>query len=167
MATKGDISGLDVLMYGGKPLLPLVDSFSRVRKSGIVQSDVQGGLTRQRKKLYNQPYLATVVYRLDTVEKQDFIKVFFERNEGKKFIATLAADRPIHEPYVVQVVSDWEDVFASAVDGDVSLTLEVVSVRNPELDNLLFEMYQFYGDDYVDMLNGFEYYVKAMPKDTP
>ncbi len=81
MATKGDVSGLDVLMYGGVRMVPLVDSFSRVRRSGVVASDTQGGMTRQRKKFHNQPYLAEVTYRLETPGMQDFIKVFFERNQ--------------------------------------------------------------------------------------
>lgn len=162
MATKGDISGLDVLLFGDVPMVPLVDSFTRVRRSGVVQSDTQGGLTRQRKKFYNQPYTASVTYRLETVEQQDFIKIFFERNEGKKFIAYLSADRPITEPYVVQVVSDWSDPFASGVDGDTTVTLEIVSVRDSELDDILFPIYQQYGADYIDMIDGFEYYVKAM-----
>ena len=163
MATKGDISGLDVLMYGGVPLVPLVDSFTRVRKTGVVASDTQGGLTRQRKKFYNQPYLAEVTYRLETVGMQDFIKVFFERNEGKKFIAHLSADRPITEPYVVQVVGDWGDAYASAVDGDVTFTLEIQSVRDQDLDDYLFFMYQAYGDDFVPYMDGLKYIVKAMP----
>ena len=54
MATKGDISDLDVLMYGGVPLKPLRDSFTRRRTSGVTQSEMEGGLTRQRKKFYNQ-----------------------------------------------------------------------------------------------------------------
>jgi len=166
MATKGDISGLDHLIFGGSPMLPLVDSFTRVRKTGIVQSDVQGGLTRQRKKFYNQPYLADVTYRLETTQQQDFMKIFFDRNEGKKFIAYLSADRPITEPYVVQVVSDWGDAYASAVDGDVTLTLEIVSVRrDEELDEYLFLMYQALGSDFVPYMDGLKYVVKAMPEE--
>lgn len=163
MATKGDISGLDVFLYGGAPLIPLVDSFSRVKKQGTITSDVQGGLTRQRKKFYNQPYLAEVTYRLETVGMQDFIKLFFERNEGKKFIAHLSADRPITEPYVVQVVGDWNDPFASAVDGDTTFTLEIQSVRDQALDDYLFYMYQGLGDDFVAYMDGLKYIVKAMP----
>jgi len=165
MATKGDISGLDVFMYGGVPLLPLVDSFTRVKKVGTITSDVQGGLTRQRKKFYNQPYLAEVTYRLETVGMQDFIKVFFERNEGKKFVAYLSADRPITEPYVVQVVGGWQDPFASAVDGDTTFTLEIQSVRDQDLDDYLFELYQEYGDDFIEYFDGLKYIVKAMPEE--
>lgn len=163
MATKGDISTLDVLQYGGVPLVPLVGSFNRFRKSGVIRSDVQGGLTRQRKKFYNQPYLADVTYRLDSPSMQDYIKIFFEENEGKKFIAYLTADRPIVEPYVVQVVSDWTDSYASAVDGDTTFTLEIQSVRCPELDEYLKCMYQTLGDDLCAYMEGLKYIVKAMP----
>jgi len=165
MATKGDISGLDELIFGGEPLIPLVDSFSRRRKTGIVQSNVEGGLTRQRKKFYNQPYLADVTYRLETEQAQDFIKLFFERNEGKRFVAHLRADRPILEPYVVQVVSDWNDSYASAVDGDLVVTLEIVSVRNTALDDYLFVMYQALGSDFYDYNLGLKYIVEAMPEE--
>jgi hypothetical protein len=165
MATKGDISGLDVFMYGGVPLVPLVDSFTRVRKVGTITSDTQGGLSRQRKKFYNQPYLADVTYRLENVYMQDFMKVFFERNEGKKFVAYLSADRPITEPYVVQVVGEWSDPFSSAVDGDVTFTLEIQSVRDQDLDDYLFLMYQQYGDDFTEYWDGLKYIVKAMPEE--
>jgi hypothetical protein len=96
---------------------------------------------------------------------QDFIKVFFERNEGKKFVAYLSADRPITEPYVVQVVGGWQDPFASAVDGDTTFTLEIQSVRDQDLDDYLFLMYQQYGDDFPDYMDGLKYIVKAMPEE--
>ncbi len=163
MATKGDISDLDELIYGGEPLIPLLSGFSRRRTSGIVQSDVRGGLTRQRKKFYNQAYTAEATYRLDTPGMQDFIKSFFERNEGSRFVAYLRADRPILEPYVVQVISDWEDDYASALDATMTVTLEIVSVREPGLDDLIFPMYKELGDDMYDVLIGLGGIVKAIP----
>ena len=163
MATKGDISDLDEFKFGGEPILPLLNGFSRHRVSGVVQSDTNGGLTRQNKKFYNQPYLADVSYDLPTPVMQDFIKVFFERNEGKKFVAWLRADRPLLEPYVVQVVSDWNDDYASAIDGTTSFTLEIASVRDTALDDLLFELYQSYGEDYMSYLDAFRPIVEAMP----
>lgn len=164
MATKGDISDLDEFIFGGEPILPLLNGFSRVRVSGVVQSDVEGGLTRQRKKFYNQPYQANVSYDLATPAMQDFIKMFFERNEGKKFVAWLRADRPILEPYVVQVVSDWEDVYASAIDGTLSVTMEIVSVRDTALDDVVFPLYQLYGNDFQTYLDAFKPIVQAMPE---
>ena len=147
MATKGDISTLDVLMFGGKPLVPLVSGFSRRRTSGVVNSDVAGGRTRQRKKFYGNAYTAQATFRLRTPQMQDFIKTFFERNEGKSFICNLSADRPIVEPYVVRVLGDWEDAYVSAIDADLTVTLEIDSVRCPELDDLLFTLYQCRGND--------------------
>lgn len=163
MAVKGDVSDLDEFVFGGEPIVPMVGSFSRRRRSGVVRSDTQGGLTRQRKKYYGQTYLADVNYYLDTPAMQDYIKTFFERNEGKRFVAHLTADRPIVEPYVVQVVSDWEDTYASAVDGLLTVTLEIVSVRCPELDDFLFTQYQCNGDDTCDVLTGIIDLVEGAP----
>lgn len=163
MATKGDISDLDELKFGGEYLVPLLNGFSRRRTSGIVQSDVRGGQTRQRKKFYNQSYTADATYRLDTPAHQDFIKVFFERNEGKQFVAYLRADRPILEPYVVQVVSNWEDDYVSAADATMTVTLEIFSARCVELDDFIFPMYQELGVDLYDVLIGFGSIVGAMP----
>lgn len=33
MATKGDISDLEPLVYGGQPVVPLVEGFTRTRQS--------------------------------------------------------------------------------------------------------------------------------------
>ena len=98
MATKGNVSDLDVLIYGGKPLVPLVSGFNRHRKSGVVRSNVSGGTTRQRKKYFNMPHVASVTFYLGSASAQDFIQSFINRNEGKKFICYLSADRPIVEP---------------------------------------------------------------------
>lgn len=152
MATKGDISTLDVLMYGGKPMIPLVSGFSRYRRSGIIQSEVQGGRTRQRKKFYGNAYVAEATFYLRSPQQQDFIKIFFERNEGKTFICNLSADRPIVEPYTVRVISDWQDSYVSAKDGQLTVTLEIDSVRCPELDEFLNAMYTCRGDDLYSIL---------------
>ena len=166
MATKGDISDLDEFIYGGEPIVPQLNGFSRRRKSGVVSSNTSGGLTRQRKKFYNQPYLVDCTYYLHSPSMQDFIKIFFERNEGKKFVAWLRADRAVLDSHVVQVVSDWEDSYASAVDGMLSVTLEVVSVRDAWLDDTLFDLYQLSGDDVINTTEGMEEIVRAMPEDS-
>lgn len=165
MATKGDVSDLDEFIYGGEPVRPMLSGFARRRVSGISQSSAGGGLTRQRKKFYNQPYTVDATYRLDTVQMQDYVKIFFERNEGKRFIAYLRADRPLEDAYVVQVVSDWEDAYASAVDGTMTVTLEVVSCRDRELDAALFPLYQAGGDDVGEYVDGFRQIVLAIPEE--
>lgn len=144
---KGDVSDLDVLTFGGKPMIPLVSGFSRKRRSGVVTNSVQAGLTRQRKKFYGNVYEAQATFYLPTQAAQDFIKTFFARNEGKRFICNLSADRPIVEPYVVQVIGDWEDANVTSLDAMLNVTLEIVSVRCPGLDDFLFTMYQCQGDD--------------------
>ena len=163
MATKGDISDLDVLKFGGKNMIPVVSGFSRVRVSGIVQSDVSGGTTVQRKKYYNMPYVCGASFYLDDEFMQDFIKTFFSRNEGKYFICYMKADRPIIEPYVVQVISEWEDSYVSAVDGSLTVTLEVVSVRDLDLDDFLYNVYSEVGSDLYNWLLGYKSIVNAIP----
>lgn len=165
MATKGDISDLDVLWFGGKPMVPVVSGFSRVRRSGVVQSQAAGGATRQRKKFYGTVYEARVKFYLGTPAQQAYIKQFFERNEGKRFICHLSADRPVVEPYVVQVISEWEDSYVSAVDAELSATIEIFSVRtDPCLDDFLYEMYGCLGDDLYCVLTGItEIVTRKMP----
>ncbi len=161
MGTKGDISTLDVLSYGGKPIVPLVESYSGSRQSGLIQSDVSGGASRQRKKFYNTTYLYSAMFYLETPQQQDFIKMFFNDNEGKKFICHLAADRPIVEPYVVQVVSDWNDSERNAIDGKLSVTIEVFSVRDACLDNLVKGLYSCIGDETAPMVRGISQLAKV------
>lgn len=165
MATKGDVSNLDTLTFGGENMIPLVSGFSRYRKSGTVSSDVDGGATRQRKKYFNQPHVASATFFLETAQEQDFIQLFFERNEGKYFICHLSADRPIVEPYVVQVISDWGNDRVSMVDGTLTVTFEILSARDAVLDEFLWEMYQSIGNDLNGMLLGFKSFVKAMPEE--
>ena len=156
MAVKGDITGLDVLAFGQKPLVPLNSGFSRTRESGVARSSSPGGASRQRKKYYGTVHVVNVTFRLDTPAKQDFIQKFINRNEGKRFICYLAADRPVVEPYVVQAVSDWSHEDVSAIDSDVTVQLEVYSTSEPCLDAYLYTMYQCYGDDLcraVDLIN--------------
>lgn len=165
MATKGDVSNLDTLLFGGEPMIPLVSGFSRYRRNGVIQSDVQGGSTRQRKKFFNNPHIASATFWLETPAQQDYIQLFFERNEGKYFICHLAADRPLIEPYVVQVVSDWENDYVSAKDGTLTVTLEIVSARDEALDEFLFPMYEAIGSDLYDVLICFKKIVLAMPEE--
>lgn len=160
---KGDVTGLDTLQYGGKPMIPLTSGFSRSRRSGIRQNEVVAGVTRQRKKFYGNAYVAEATFYLNTPQQQDFLKLFFERNEGKTFICHLSADRPIVEPYTVRVISDWEDSSVSAVNGTLTVTLEIDSVRCPELDNFLWTMYNCRGDDTYGILSGITRMTRLLP----
>lgn len=164
MATKGDITGLDVLAFGQKPMVPLISGFGRTRSSGVVRSSSPGGATRQTKKYYGNVHVVTATFRLDTPSKQDFIQRFINRNEGKKFICYLAADRPLVEPYVVQAVSDWSHDDVSAIYGDVNIQLEVFSTVDKCLDDLLYEMYQCYGDDLCEVVNLFGTLLDGWPE---
>lgn len=163
MATKGDISTLDELKFGGEYFIPLLSSFSGSRNSGLIQTSAQGGASRQRKKYYGTTYSYEAKFFLDNQAMQDYFKIFFERNEGKKFICHVAADRPIVEPYVVQVTSDWQDDYRSMVDGLLSVTLEVFSVRYPALDETLFELYTSEGDNTTKVITLFNGFVEKMP----
>lgn len=164
MALKGDTSDLDVLIFGGEPMIPLVSGFSRSRRTGVIQSSAQGGATRQRKKFYNNVYDANLSFWLESQQQQDFIKMFFERNEGKKFICHLSADRPMVEPYVIQVITTWDDAEVTAVDGLTTFAVEIFSVRDICLDDFLFPMYQCLGSDLYSVLNGMIDIVKKIPE---
>lgn len=154
MAIKGDVTGLEELVFGGEPMVPLVDGFSGARRSGIVQSNMTGGLTRQRKRFYNNPIVKSVSFFLETPQAQDYFSMFGYRNEGKKFICHVRGSRPIVEPHVVQIISEWEEVLATAVDGRYELEMEIIDVRNPCLDEFLLPMYQCTGIDLCDILSG-------------
>ncbi len=129
MATKGDISGLDTLMFGGEPMVPQVSGFSRFRKSGVIQSGATGGARRQRKKFFNMPHEASATFYLETVGMMDYMQSFINDNEGKKFICHLAADNAAVEPYVVQVISEWEFTEVNAVESTVGCQLEIFSTN--------------------------------------
>lgn len=165
MATKGDISDLKVLMFGGKPMIPQVaiGGFSRVKKSGVVSSDTAGGSTRQRKKYFGNVHVADVTFYLENAQQQDYMELFVNQNEGKKFICYLAADRPIIEPYVVQVVSEYQFGDVNSKDSTVSMTMEIFSVRDDLLDEFLLELYPVLGPDLYPWLLGLHEIVEAMP----
>ena len=91
MATKGDISDLETLVYGGKPVVPLVEGFTRTRQGGVVRSDVSGGASRQRKKYYGTTHLAQATFYLRSPAMQDYIQMFINANEGKRWVCHLSA----------------------------------------------------------------------------
>lgn len=167
MATKGDITGLDVLMFGGKPMVPQVaiGGYSRYKESGVSRSNASGGATRQRKKYFGTTHIAEVTFYLESAEQQDFMELFTERNEGKKFICHLTADRPIVEPYVVQAISDFRYSDVTAKDAAVSVTLEIFSARDKELDDWLYSMYPSVGSDLSALLTGLHEIVEVMPRE--
>ena len=167
MATKGDISELDILQFGGKPMIPLVAGFNRFRKSGVVRSDVAGGATRQRKKYFGMPHVASVTFYLRSPMMQDFIQSFINKNEGKKFICHLSADRPIVEPYVVQALSDWNHVEVNSVEGTVTCQFEIFSTKDECLDQFFYDTYSCMGEDTHCILDGLSEVVTSMPINVP
>lgn len=153
MATKGDISGLDVLQFGGVPMVPLIEGYSGARQSGVIQSNAAGGSIRQRKKFYNTTFIYQVSFYLENKFEQDYIKFFFNQNEGKKFICHLAADRPLVEPYVVQVIGDVSDDNRNALYGKVSMTMEIYSTSDKCLDEIMTDLYSCYGKSSCEIIN--------------
>ena len=164
MATKGDVSVLDELVFGGNPLVPLVSGFSRFRRSGVVRSDVSGGTTRQRKKYFNMPHIADVTFYLRSPMMQDFIQSFINRNEGKKFICHLSADRPIVEPYVCQTTSDWQHPQVNAIQGTVTCQFEIFSTSEACLDQFVYDYYSCMGDELPGIIRGLSEIVSRIPK---
>lgn len=164
MATKGDISDLQVLQYGGVPMVPLVEGFTRTRQSGVVRSDVAGGASRQRKKYYGTTHLAQATFYLRSPAQMDFIQLFINANEGKRWICHLAADRPLVEPYVVQNLTDWNHVEVNALKGTVTVQLEIFSARDECLDEFLGIVYPCIGDDICEWLSLFGTMTNGWPQ---
>lgn len=164
MAISGDISDLDVLMFGLKPMVPTVSGFGRSRNQGTIESDLPGGAVRQRKKYHNTTYSAQATFHLDDIFMQDYVKSFFVKNEGKRFVCHLSADRPVVEPYVVQVLGTWNDDYVSQADGLMTVNLEIYSARDSELDEFLNAVYPVAGSRMTDWLTGFEQIVLNMPE---
>lgn len=152
MATKGDISGLDVLAYGGVPKIPVMSGFTLAKRSGVVQSSSPGGMTRQRKKYYGNTYIAEAKFIFKSLAEQDYMRAFFQVNEGKKFICHLRADRPVIEPHVVQLLSEWPEGLISRKASSVTVTLEITRARCDSLDVFLNAMYSCHGDDICQVL---------------
>ncbi len=164
MATKGDVSDLDELIFGGDALVPLVSGFNRFRRSGVVQSNVSGGTTRQRKKYFNMPHVADVTFYLRSPMMQDFIQSFINRNEGKKFICHLSADRPIVEPYVCQSITEWQHVEVNAIEGTVTCQFEIFSTSEVCLDEFVYNSYACMGEDMHCIISGMSEIVERMPE---
>ena len=163
MATKGDISDLETLVYGGKPVVPLVEGFTRTRQGGVVRSDVSGGASRQRKKYYGTTHLAQATFYLRSPAMQDYIQIFINANEGKRWICHLSADRPLVEPYVVQALTDWNHVEVNALRGTVTVQLEIFSARDECLDGIIYPLYQCIGDDLCEYLDMFGTMTQGWP----
>lgn len=163
MATKGDISGLDTLQFGGVPKIPMLQGITKAKRSGVRQSNAQGGLTRQRKKFYGNPWVADATFMLKTLPEIDYFTMFGERNEGKKFICYMRADRPIIEPYVVQVISEWPDTLIARKSARATVTMEIYPARDPCLDEFIFPMYECSGNDLYCILDGIIEVAKGAP----
>lgn len=167
MATKGDISDLNVLFYGGQPMVPLVEGFTRSRQSGVVRSDVAGGASRQRKKYFGTTHIASATFYLRSPAQMDYIQLFINNNEGKRWVCHLAADRPLVEPYVVQALTDWNHVEVNALRGTVTVQLEIFSARDECLDETLGVLYPCIGDDICEYLGLFGTMTEGWPLYNP
>ena len=71
---------------------------------------------------------------MDNQSAQDYARWFFNKNEGDYFVCHLAVDRPIVEPYVVQVIGETSFDYTSQADGSASMQFEVVQARDECLD---------------------------------
>ena len=92
------------------------------------------------------------------------MELFTVMNEGKRFICHLVADRPLVEPYVVQITSEVNYSEINAKESIATMTLEIFPARDPVLDEWLYDFYQNFSD-LNSYLNGFKQIVKAIPND--
>ena len=94
----------------------------------------------------------------------DYIRLFINNNEGKRWICHLSADRPLVEPYVVQALTDWNHVEVNALRGTVTVQLEIFSARNPCADEFLSAVYPCIGDDICEYLELFGTITEGWPE---
>ncbi|AZU97857.1 hypothetical protein [Vibrio phage LP.2] len=124
MATTGDVSDLDELIYGGSPVLPEQNSYSVSIPGGVVRSDVDGGLPKSQLQFFNKPYTASVTYIGLDGFKIAYIENFFERNRGQKFIAYFLISSGEVEPFVCQFVGE-PSFSKTGFNGSVQVSYEV------------------------------------------
>jgi hypothetical protein len=163
MGIKGDVTGLKTLVFGGEPWIPTIQGYSGHSKSGVAVSSVGYGASRMRRKYRGNVGIRQANFYMETPAHQDYMMWFISQNEGKKFICHLSYDRPIVEPYVVQVIDDWDLSDLNAIDGELNVTLEIFGTRDQCLDDFIGPMYECVGSDLYCILDGMKSIVKAMP----
>lgn len=144
MATVGDISDLDELLFGGNPFLPDAGSYSVSIQGGVISSTGQGGLSKQQLQFYNSPYSVKVSYS-GTQFEMGYLENFFNKNRGQRFVAHLDIGGTGIEPFVVQV-TNRPSVSKTGFTGSVSITYEVEPATDKCYQESMLELAVCIGD---------------------
>jgi len=138
---KGDVTGLAVLNYGGKPVLPERDSYQVTLQGGIVTSSFGGGMSKQAVQFQSSVYQVKCNYIGLDGGKAQWLANFFNRNRGLPFVATLMLDDGTLDQYVVQRV-DNNPVSLTGFNGSISVTYEVEPAIDTCFADWTYEAYQ-------------------------
>lgn len=137
---------LPKLMYGGAMVRPVRDSYSLRQPYGVTKSDVSGTLSRLVRTSFNGPSVVPCTIHLRDEVMMQWWDVFYEYDlaQGSKpFIAELLVNGLIKE-HVCQIVEP-PSISSPGWKADVSLTLEVVPVRDRCMDISLSLLLPCYG----------------------
>lgn len=137
---------LPKLMYGGAMVRPVRDSYSLRQPYGVTKSDVSGTLSRLVRTSFNGPSVVPCTIHLRDEGMMQWWDVFYEYDlaQGSKpFIAELLVNGLIKE-HVCQI-GEPPSISSPGWKADVSLTLEVVPVRDRCMDASLSLLLPCYG----------------------
>jgi len=138
---KGDVTGLAVLQYGGKPVLPERNSYQMTLPNGVVSSSFGGGLSKQQVQFQSAPYQVSCTYVGLDGGKAAWLANFFNRNQGLPFVATLLLDDGSIDQYVVQRM-DNTPVPLTGFNGSFTVTYEVAPAIDTCFADWTYEAYQ-------------------------
>lgn len=137
---------LPKLMYGGVMVRPVRDSYSLRQAYGVTKSDVSGTLSRLVRTSFNGPSVVPCTIHLRDEGMMQWWDVFYEyalAQGSKPFIAELLVNGLIKD-HVCQIV-EQPSISTPGWKADVSLTLEVVQVRDRCMDMSLSLLLSCYG----------------------
>ena len=122
---------LPKLMYEGKMILPVRDSYSIRQPYGVVSTKQQGTLNRMNRSSYNGPSEISCSIHLKDYTMMQWWDVFYRYSiaEGsKRFVCELLVNGVVKE-HVAQIISEPR-ISSPGWKAEVSLNLQVVPIIN-------------------------------------
>ena len=141
MALIGDTTGLSTFA-----LTPEQSGYSLTMADGTTISDISGGLAVKRLQFINAPAEVSCTYVCVSQAAVQYAKGFFRQNMAFKFIANLAIDSYVVEPYVCQLVGtpQWEE---TGFNGRVKVKLQVQPAPDRCYEQFLIDFYPCWGEN--------------------
>lgn len=137
---------LPKLMYEGKMILPVRDSYTIRQPYGVVSTKQQGTLNRMNRSSYNGPSEISCSIHLKDYIMMQWWDSFYRYTIGegsKRFICELLVNGVIKK-HVAQIISDPR-ISSPGWKADVSLNLQVVPVINRCYDQSMALLLTCYG----------------------